>query len=64
VTCWAPASVCTPIEGQDYSDVPAERPDVSPAWPLEELPGGQLVVLRGDCAARRETARPGLPTPR
>jgi hypothetical protein len=54
VACWAPANACTPIEGQDYSAVLTQRPDVGAPWLVEELPGGQLVVHRGDCAARHD----------
>lgn len=51
VECWAPASACSRIAGEDYSEVPTDRPHRRPArWLLEDA-GEQLVVHRGDCAA-------------
>ncbi len=60
VETWAPAEVCEPLDGQDYAEVPTERPDHSSAWLLEEPVGGGevLVVHRGDCAAPRGVTRP------
>ncbi|MDT0347564.1 hypothetical protein [Streptomyces litchfieldiae] len=62
VEVWAPAHVCTPLAGQDYGEVPTDRPDRTPRWLLEEATvGGEgndvLVVHRGDCAAPAGTTR-------
>ncbi|TDC04915.1 hypothetical protein E1265_35715 [Streptomyces sp. 8K308] len=52
VECWAPAKACTPAPGEDYDQVPIDRPRRRPPWWLLEDAGGeQLVVHRGDCAA-------------
>ena len=60
---WVPASACEPISGQDYTEVPTERPGRTPVWKLEhpvdqEVDGGLVVVHRGDCTAPRGIARP------
>jgi len=58
----APADACTRIEGQDYSDVPTERPGRTPAWYIEQCleadAPARWVVHRGDCHAGRGRRRP------
>jgi hypothetical protein len=62
VTFTAPAAACTPIEGEDYSDVPIERLGRTPAWYIEQrmdanAPARQ-VVHRGDCHAGHGRRQP------
>ena len=58
VRCWAPATVCTPIEGQHYADVPTASAEVAPAWLIEDRAAEDLVVVhRGDCAVRSGVTR-------
>ncbi|NJP47795.1 DUF6233 domain-containing protein [Actinacidiphila epipremni] len=60
----APASLCEPIDGQPYDQVPTKRPGVTPVWKVEEKVyfgterGPARVVHRGDCRAARDLARP------
>ncbi|MFF3565389.1 DUF6233 domain-containing protein [Streptomyces sp. NPDC002574] len=55
VTFWVPASSCTPIDGQDYGEVPTERAARTPAWVIERRPAplsaAEYVVHRGDCSS-------------
>jgi hypothetical protein len=61
----APATLCEPIDGQPYDQVPTERPGgVTPAWKVEEPVyftgdvGPARIVHRGDCRAVRDISRP------
>ncbi|WP_327180376.1 DUF6233 domain-containing protein (plasmid) [Streptomyces sp. NBC_01335] len=60
----APASLCAPVGGQPYDQVPTERYGVEPVWKVEEPvyfgpePGPARIVHRGDCRAVRDVSRP------
>lgn len=59
--CWAPASSCTPLEGEDYGLVPTLLPPRTTNWLLEDpVGGGPVVVHRGDCAAYEGVIRAAL----
>lgn len=59
----APASRCTPVDGQHYDAVPTVRHDILPAWVIEKVwpppdEGPSLVAHRGDCRAGTGPFRP------
>ncbi|MCZ4103205.1 DUF6233 domain-containing protein [Streptomyces sp. H39-C1] len=60
----APASRCTPLEGQAYDTVPTARHGVAPVWRVEEPVyfgperGPARIVHRGDCRAVRDVSHP------
>jgi hypothetical protein len=62
----APATLCEPIDGQAYDQVPTERRGVIPAWRVEEpvyfgtTVGPARIVHRGDCRAVRDISRPAI----
>ncbi|MFJ5221028.1 DUF6233 domain-containing protein [Streptomyces sp. NPDC088354] len=59
VEFWAPAASCSPLEGEDYTQVPTTRARHVPRWLVErrsQIPGEHgplLLVHRGDCASIR-----------
>ncbi|WP_432051845.1 hypothetical protein [Streptomyces xiamenensis] len=66
VTIWAPASMCTPQPGEDYSGVPTDRPGrAATAWLIEQLPaapaGEDLRVHRRTCAIPTGQVHPASP---
>lgn len=59
VEFWAPAEACTPVEGEDYTQVRTTRAGHVAQWIVErriQVPGQEgplLVVHRGDCGSIR-----------
>ncbi|MFB7763617.1 DUF6233 domain-containing protein [Streptomyces xiamenensis] len=51
VKCWAPAEVCTALDGEDYEAVPTSASGRAFWWVIEQSEEDRLVVHRGDCAA-------------
>ncbi|MGW2841801.1 DUF6233 domain-containing protein [Streptomyces sp. NPDC001493] len=59
-----PASLCGPVDGQPYDQVPTERYGVAPTWTVEAPVyfgperGPARIVHRGDCHAVGDVSRP------